>query len=413
MSDKIRRMAKIPVSRAEAEALDAQDPLRNVRDRFDLEDGVIYLDGNSLGPPTKAALDRLQQTAGVEWKQDLIRSWNDADWIDLPHTCGRKIADLIGVDYDTALVCDSVSVNIFKLASALLKRKIGAIAYEQGEFPTDGYILQGLARQTGASITPLPPDQFGALNENISVFVKSAVNYKTAAVADIAAWERIASDYGVAIIWDLSHAAGIIDLNLKKDGAHFAVGCGYKFLNGGPGAPGYIYVSSETIADLFQPLSGWMGHASPFEFADEYEPAQGIERFACGTPPILSMAALDAALDAYDDVSMSAVEQKSRALGDMFISLSLELGLETISPPLGERRGGHVSLPHPNGYAIMQAMITREIIGDFRPPNLMRFGFSPLYIRYTDIWDAASAMKTILQDEIWRDPAFSQRKKVT
>ena len=235
----------------------------------------------------------------------------------------------------------------------------------------------------------------------------------TAAIADIAAWERTASEQGVAIIWDLSHAAGIIDLNLKKDGARFAVGCGYKFLNGGPGAPGYTYVANETIVDLVQPLSGWMGHASPFDFADDYIPAHGIERFACGTPPILSMVALDAALDAYDGVSMSAVEKKSRALGDMFISLCVELGLETISPPLGERRGGHISLPHPNGYAIMQALIARGIVGDFRPPDLMRFGYSPLYIRYTDIWDAASALKTILQDEIWRDPAFAERKKVT
>lgn len=406
-------MVKIPVSRAEAEALDAQDPLHGIRDRFDLEDGIIYLDGNSLGPPTKAALARLQKTANIEWNRDLIKSWNDAGWIDLPRTCGRKIASLLGVDGDNVLVCDSVSVNIFKLASALLNQKPGAIAYEQGEFPTDGYILQGLAQQTGAPLSPLPADQPDALNENVSVLVKSAVNYKTAAVADIAAWERLASDHGVAIIWDLSHAAGIIDLNLSRDGARFAVGCGYKFLNGGPGAPGYIYVANEKIADLTQPLSGWMGHASPFDFADAYEPAQGIRRFACGTPPILSIAALDAALGAYEGVSVSAVEKKSRALGDIFISLSTEYGLKTVSPGPGEKRGGHVSLSHPNGYAIMQALIAQGIIGDFRPPDLMRFGFSPLYIRYTDIWDAANALKTILQNDTWREPAFAERKKVT
>jgi len=406
-------MVKIPKTRTEAEALDAQDPLRDIRDRFDLEEGIIYLDGNSLGPPTKAALSRLKKTVHVEWKRDLIKSWNDAGWIDLPRTCGRKIARLIGADSDSVIVCDSVSVNIFKLASALLKRKPGAIAYEQGEFPTDGYILQGLAQQTGAPLSPLPADQPDALNDEVSVLVKSAVNYKTAAVADVAAWERIASEYGVAIIWDLSHAAGIIDLNLGNEGARFAVGCGYKFLNGGPGAPGYIYVANEKIADLIQPLSGWMGHASPFDFADDYEPAQGIERFACGTPPILSMAALDAALDAYEGVSMSAVEKKSRALGDIFLSLTAKLGLKTGSPPAGERRGGHVSLSHPNGYAIMQALIAQGVIGDFRPPDLMRFGFSPLYVRYTDIWDSAKALKTILQNETWREPAFAERKKVT
>ena len=211
-------MVKIPVSRAEAEALDAQDPLHGIRGRFDLEDGINYLDGNSLGPPTKAALMRLKQIADVEWKRDLIKSWNDAGWINLPRTCGRKIARLIGADGDSVVVCDSVSVNIFKLASALLNRKRGAIAYEQGEFPTDGYILQGLAQQTGAPITLVPADKPDALNESVSVLVKSAVNYKTAAVADIAAWERIASDHGVAIIWDLSHAAGIIDVNLSRDG---------------------------------------------------------------------------------------------------------------------------------------------------------------------------------------------------
>lgn len=406
-------MVNIPVSRAEAEALDAQDPLRGIRERFDLEDGVIYLDGNSLGPPTKSALDRLQQTACIEWKRDLIRSWNGAGWIDLPQSCGRKIASLIGVDGDNVLVCDSVSVNIFKLASALLKRSPGGIAYERGEFPTDAYILQGLARLTGAPITPLPHNEPNALSNDVSVLVKSAVHYKTAVVADIAMWERTASEKGFSIIWDLSHAAGILDIDLKKAAAKYAVGCGYKFLNGGPGAPGYVYVAAENIEGLAQPLSGWMGHAAPFDFADDYAPAQGIKRFACGTPPILSMAALDAALDAFDGVSLSAVEEKSRALGDIFISLSAAIGLETTVPGVGGRRGGHVSLPHPNGYAIMQALIAQGIIGDFRPPDLMRFGFSPLYTRYTDIWDAAEALGTILKTETWRDPTFAERKKVT
>ncbi|MEO1243504.1 MAG: aminotransferase class V-fold PLP-dependent enzyme [Pseudomonadota bacterium] len=402
----------IPTSRAQAKEMDRQDPLRMLRDQFDLDDSLIYLDGNSLGAPTKAALSRLRQTAEIEWKRDLIKSWNTAGWIDLPKSCGRKIASVIGVDADDVLICDSVSTNIFKLAGALWSKAPGAIAYCRGEFPTDGYILQGLSRLTGASLDTLADGGPDVINGNVNVIIKSVVDYKSAAVTDISAWEQMASAHGVAIIWDLSHAAGLLDLQLKETGAKYAVGCGYKFLNGGPGAPAYIYADKAAAEQLSQPLSGWMGHAKPFDFADDYAPAEGVDRFACGTPPILSLSVLDAALDVFEGVSMSAVEAKAAGLGDLLLARCAQLGLESIAPGIGEKRGGHISVRHPNGYEIVQALIAKGIIGDFRPPDLMRFGFSPLYIRHTDIWNAADMLEEILTSETWRNPEFAERKAV-
>lgn len=402
----------IPTARDQAKAMDQQDPLRALRDLFALDDGVIYLDGNSLGAPTKAVLARLRQTAEVEWKRDLIKSWNTAGWIDLPRTCGRKIASVIGVDADDVLVCDSVSVNIFKLVSALWSKAPGPIAYCRGEFPTDGYILQGFARLTDASLHALPDAGPEVIDGNTNVIIKSVVDYKSAAVTDISAWEEAATTHDVAIIWDLSHAAGLLDLKLKQAGARYAVGCGYKFLNGGPGAPAYVYADKAAAEKLAQPLSGWMGHARPFDFADDYTPSEGASRFACGTPSILSLSALDAALDVFDGVSMSAIEAKAAALGDLLLTRCAQLGLGSIAPAIGEKRGGHISMRHPNSYEIVQALIAKGVIGDFRPPDLMRFGFSPLYIRHTDIWNATSMLEDILTSETWRDPKFAERKAV-
>lgn len=400
-------------TRQEAEALDAADPLAPLRDQFDLPEGVIYLDGNSLGPPPRAALTRLHETAHEHWGRDLIKSWNTAGWIDLPKRCGAKIAALIGADSDDVIVCDSTSVNIFKLASALMKGRDGALAYEHDEFPTDGYILQGLAAMTGAALLELnKPSPETAFADNVSVLIKSAVHYKTAVVADIPAWERAAAKAGAVIVWDLSHAAGIIDVNLSAAGARYAVGCGYKYLNGGPGAPAYVYVEREAASGLAQPLSGWMGHARAFDFAGEYAPAGGVSRFACGTPPILSMACLDAALNVYEGVDMGEVERKAKALGDIFLARAQSLGLETVSPGAGERRGGHVSFKFADGYAVVQALIARGVIGDLRTPDLMRFGFAPLYLRYADVWDAADALEDVMKSESWRKPEFAARKAV-
>ena len=396
------------LSRADALAMDDADPLAPLRDAFDLEPGVIYLDGNSLGPPPRKSLARLERAARSEWRRGLIRSWNDADWINLPSRCGARIAPLIGAAPDDVIVADSVSVNIFKLAAAILRKKPGALAYETGEFPTDGYILQGLAALTSAPLRELAP---GARPEgDISVVVRSAVHYKTAAVADIAAYEKAAGD--AAVIWDLSHAAGAVRLDLAAAGARYAVGCGYKYLNGGPGAPAYVWVKSPHADDLEQPIAGWMGHAAPFDFAGGYRPGEGVKRFAAGTPNILSLTALDAALEVFANIDPAALEAKSRKLGDVFLQLTADLELPSPSPPVGARRGGHVCLEHENGYAVMQALIARGVIGDFRPPNLMRFGFSPLFVRFIDVWDTADALRDILQTESWNQSEFLTRRAV-
>lgn len=403
-----------PASREEASALDHKDPLARYKAQFDLPDGVIYLDGNSLGPPPKAALVRLQSAGETEWRGGLIKSWNEAGWIDLPKACGAKIARLIGAREDEVIVADSVSINIFKLAAALCAKAPGAIAYHTDEFPTDGYILQGLSNLTGAPLMRLAADAgHDALHSDISVLVKSVVHYKTASIADIAAWETAAAQANVAIVWDLSHATGVLKMNMPAAGARYGVGCGYKYLNGGPGAPAFIYVERQAAATLNQPLSGWMGHAAPFDFAPDYAPAPGVERFACGTPPILSLSALDAALDIFADIDIAALEAKAKMLGDLFLARCAALNLESISPPPSKRRGGHVSVRFEHGYEVVQALIAQGVIGDFRQPDLMRFGFSPLFLGYRDVWDAASLLANILETEEWRAAKYSARRKVT
>lgn len=394
----------------EVRALDAADPLRAFAAEFDIPPGVIYLDGNSLGPPTRAAIARLQQTSGNEWRRGLIRSWNDAGWIDLPLRTGAKIARLIGAAEDEVIVCDSVSVNLYKLATALIARAPGkSLVVESAEFPTDQYVLEGVARMTGAKLHRLagdepPPDDAG-------VVVKSLVNYKSAEIRDMAECEREAGKRNYDIIWDLSHATGLVAFNVKNAGANYAVGCGYKFLNGGPGAPAFIYVARNRSGQLAQPVSGWMGHAAPFDFSSQYAPAPGVQRFAAGTPPILSLAALDAALDLFDGVDIMLVEQKARALGDLFLEMTRNLGLGALQPPA--RRGGHACLRSADGGAIMQALIARGVIGDFRAPDFMRFGFSPLFLSYEDVWRAAEVLADVLSTEEWRRPEFSLRRKVT
>lgn len=396
-------------------ALDADCPFAKYREMFDLPDGVIYLDGNSLGPPPRRALERLRDASRKEWGQDLIQSWNTAGWMDLPLTVGDKIAPLIGVDQGEVVCIDGVTTNIFKLAAALLvQHDSHHLVVEEGDFPTDGYVLEGLARLTGAKLSFVPRNtEPEDLPEGAAVFVKSGVHFKTAEITDVALYERQARDRNLDIIWDLSHATGLVDLHLKSDGARYAVGCGYKFLNGGPGTPGFIYVHSDFIDGLNQPVSGWMGHAAPFEFKDGYRPDPGIRRFAASTPHILSMASLDGALDVYADVDLKAGEDKARLMGDIFLQAAHDLGLETISPGIGERRGGHVCIRHPDGYAIVQALIAQGVIGDFRAPDLMRFGFSPLYLSFAEVEKAAAMMVDIIQSESFQRPEFQAVKSVT
>jgi kynureninase len=404
-----------PLSRAEAEALDQADPLATVRQAFHLPEGLIYLDGHSLGPATFAALARVRQSAEAEWSHGLIRSWNDAGWIDLPARVGGRIARLIGAQRAEVIVCDSVSVNLFKLASAALDLT-GArtLLVEESEFPTDQYIAEGLARMTGARLVRVRDGAaLAALRDERSVLLKSVVNYRSAEVTDIAAHEDAALESGGAVVWDLSHATGVLELNLSEAGARFATGCSYKFLNGGPGAPAFVYVRSDVTDEVGSPLSGWMGHAAPFAFEPTYEPQQGVGRFATGTPPIISLSALDAALEVFEHLDLALAAAKARRLGDMVVAAARRLGLACISPLDAAQRGGHVSLTHPDGYAVVQALIAEGVIVDFRAPDVMRFGLAPLYLRFVDVWNALAQLEAILVSRAWDRPRFKRRAAVT
>lgn len=397
----------------DARRLDRDDPFAPAARLFELPDGMIYLDGNSLGPPPKPALDALDHAISEEWGRDLIASWNTADWMGLPLRTGARIARLIGAPENSVIACDSVSVNLFKLAAGLVMRGHAGVAVERGDFPTDGYIMEGLSALSGTPFTYIEPGAgVAGLPDGYDVLVRSAVHYKTAAIVDIAAEEREADRLGKVIIWDLSHAAGVIDLKLERDGAKYAVGCGYKYLNGGPGAPAFIYCRPDLAEGFSQPLSGWMGHATPFAFKDGYKPAGGVSRFAAGTPSILSLTALHGALSAFDGVDMGVAEAKARALGDTFLEAVSLLGLAIISAPSAQR-GGHVSLVHEDGYAIVQALIAEGVIGDFRAPDIMRFGFAPLYLTHEQVFRAGERLVEIVRSGLYRDPRFAERRAVT
>ena len=408
-------MIDTPRSRQDCEALDRGDPLGPVRAQFALPDGVIYLDGHSLGPATHAALARVERTARAEWREGLIRSWNTAGWIDLPRTVGAKLARLIGVAEGDVIVADSVSVNLFKLAAAALPlAKSRTVIVEDSEFPTDQYIADGLAGLVGATMMRVSEHQgVEALKQTGGVLIRSIVNYRTSDIVDVAAYERAAQASGGLIVWDLSHATGVLDLKLAADGARLATGCTYKFLNGGPGAPAFVYADADLANRMASPLSGWFGHADPFAFDTAYAPREGVARFAAGTPGVLSLSALDAALDAFGGVDLAMIGAKTRALSDLIIARADAMRLKTITPRDAARRGGHVSLLHENGYAIVQALIARRIIPDFRAPDAMRFGAAPLYVRFVDVWDAMDQLADIVETRAWDRPEFHARTKVT
>ncbi|MDI1325823.1 MAG: kynureninase [Brevundimonas sp.] len=401
---------------------DVADPLGEVRDRFSLPEEVIYLDGNSLGALTHAAAARVREATEQQWGRDLISSWNRHGWIALPQQTGRKIARLIGAGADEVTAADSVSVNLFKLAAAAVRARGSerrAVIIERGDFPTDLYILQGLAEaMPEIDLRVVEPGGVeAALDNRAAVVLLSHVHYRSGAVRDMAALSAAVQAAGAFSLWDLSHSAGVLDVDLNRDGADLAAGCGYKYLNGGPGAPAYLFVAKRHQAALRNPLSGWMGHARPFDFIDDYEPAAGIGRWLCGTPPILSLTALDAALDAFDGVDMAQTRIKAGALGDLFIerveARCAAQGLTLVGPRAAAMRGGQVSFAHPDGWAIMQNLIARGVIGDFRRPDVIRFGFAPLYVRHVDVWDAVEVLGDILDSESWRDERFQAVSAVT
>ena len=408
------------VSREDCLAFDARDPLAFVRERFVLPDGLIYLDGNSLGALPKAVAPRLRQAVDQEWATGLIRSWNDAGWYRAPQRVGAKIARLIGAAADEVIVTDSTSIDLFKVLAAALRMRPGRskILGLTGDFPTDAYIASGVAAFSDARFVRAEADALtAAIDDDVAIVSLTHVNYKSGFIHDMRAITAAAHAKGALIVWDLSHSAGIMPLELGTLAADFAVGCGYKYLNGGPGAPAYVFVAKRHQSEFRHPLTGWLGHADPFAFAPDFVPAQGMDKLLSGTPPILSLLALDAALDAFDGVDMVKVRAKTESLTDLFVRLAEERvmrhGFTLASPREPKQRGAQVSLAHPQGYAIMQALIARGLIGDYRAPDIVRFGLAPLYTRHADVYDAVAVIDDVMTSRAWDTPAFKARKAVT
>jgi kynureninase len=417
----------IPSTREQCAMLDRDDPLHPLRNDFALPDGVIYLDGNSLGASPKSAAARAAQVANDEWGNGLIRSWNTAGWHDLPQRLGNKLAPLIGAGEGEVVVTDTTSINLFKVLAAALrvqaardpKRKV--IVSEASNFPTDLYIAQGLADllQQGYELRLVDsPEQIdAAIDADTAVLMLTQVHYKTGALHDMKALTALAHKRGALAVWDLAHSAGALPVDLLGADADYAVGCTYKYLNGGPGSPAFLWVSPRLVDAFWQPLSGWWGHAAPFAMEPQYRPTQGVRRFLCGTQPIVSLALVECGLDVFAKTDMAALRAKSLALTDLFIALvearCSRHPLTLVTPREHERRGSQVSFEHPEGYAVMQALIERDVIGDYREPRVLRFGFTPLYVSYADVWDAVEVLRDVLDREQWRESRFRTRLAVT
>jgi len=404
-----------------------------------LPEGLIYLDGNSLGALPRRTAARLQQTIAGEWGEGLIRSWNSAGWIDLAGSIGDRVAALIGAAPGEVSTGDSTSVNLFKALSACAAlQKADAptrttLLSERSNFPTDLYIAESVAIAAGLKLRLVEAEDLVAhLTNDVALLMLTHVNYRSGRIHDMAELTRIAHAAGALTVWDLAHSAGAVPVDLHGANADFAVGCGYKYLNGGPGAPAFVWVHPRHTArmdreGLRQPLSGWLGHAAPFEFSPTYRPATGIERFVCGTPPILAMRALECGLEVFGEAEafggMPALRDKSIALTSLFIerveASCPGLGLTLASPRAPAERGSQASFAHAEGYPVMQALIERGVVGDFRAGqeggdgHLLRFGFTPLYTRFVDAWDAAGVLAEVLSRETWREPRFAQRAAVT
>ena len=414
------------MTRSDCLARDAADALAPLRALFALPEGVIYLDGNSLGARPKAALARAQDVIAREWGEDLIRSWNTAGWFDLPKRLGDRLAPLIGARAGEVVVNDTTSLNLFKALAAALKMQAdgpGAarrtIITERSNFPTDIYMAQGLTSWLDRgyqvklvdSVAALP----AAIDADTAVVMLTHVNYRTGYQHDMAALSAHAHARGALIVWDLAHSAGAVPLDLHAAGADLAVGCTYKYLNGGPGAPAFIWVPQHHQAAFAQPLSGWWGHANPFAMAPEFAPCAGIGRALCGTQPIVSLTMVECGLEIFEQTGMAAIRAKSLALTDLFIELVEQRcgghPLELVTPREHARRGSQVSFAHPHGYAVMAALIARGVIGDYREPSIMRFGFTPLYTSFAEVWDAVEILKQILDHQDY--DVAAQRGAVT
>ena len=383
------------------------------RRAFDLPEGVIYLDGNSLGPLPRGVAERLARTVADEWGRMLITGWNRAGWIGLPARVGDRIARLVGAEPGSVVMGDTLSVKVYQALASALDMNPGrrVILSDTGNFPSDLYIADGLARSLGTDIRlklAEPEALAAALDDSVAVLLVTEVDYRTGRRHDMAALTARAQELGILTVWDLAHSAGAFPVGLAACNADFAVGCTYKYLNGGPGAPAFIYVAPRHQDRARPALSGWMGHEAPFAFDLDYRPAPGVERMRVGTPPVLHLAALDAALDVWDGVDMDDLRARSLELGDLFVRLveadCPDLILAT--PRDHARRGSQVSFRHPQGYAIMQALIAEGVIGDFRAPDILRFGFTPLYVGLDDVRRAAAVLARVTADRLWDRPEF-------
>ncbi len=409
------------LTRAALEQLDRDDPLAPFRGRFALPPGVVYLDGNSLGPLPRATPGRIAEVVAREWGEGLIRSWNDAGWIDLATRVGDGIAQLVGAAPGSVAVADSTSVNLFKLLGAALTLRPGrrVIVSERDNFPTDLYVAQGLAAFLGgrhAIRLAEPGGVMDAVGDDTAVVMLSHVNYRTGAMHDMAAVTRAAQERGALVLWDLAHSAGAVPVDLSAADADFAVGCGYKFLNGGPGAPAFLYVAPHLHAGLRLPITGWLGHAAPFAFEVEYRPAPGLAQAVVGTPPILSLVPLEVGVGLALEAPLSDVRAKSLrqvALLAALIEQAAPGAFRRVTPDVPARHGSQLCLSHPDAYAVMQALIDQGVIGDFRAPDILRFGITPLTLSYAELWDAAAALGVIMAEGAWRDPRFAVRRAVT
>jgi kynureninase len=400
------------ITRDEVRAWDAADPLAPFRDRFALPEGLIYLDGNSLGALPKATAARLRNVIEREWGESLIRSWNDADWVGAPRRVGAKIARLIGAEEDEVVVADSTSICLFKLLMAMGAAREGAILAENDNFPTDAHVAHRVAQLLGRNYRPTRRDRIAeALTGDVAAAVLTHVDYRTARRHDMAALNA----RGVPIVWDLSHSVGAVPLDLKRDGASLAVGCGYKFLSGGPGAPAFLYVARELQARLESPIAGWWGHRAPFDFSCEFEPAPDIARFLSGTPAILGLLALESGVDLMLEADAEARWEKSVRLHDLFATRIAAFcpDLERVTSEKAAQRGSHIAFRHPNALAIVRALIAHDVIGDFRTPDIARFGLTPLTLRYEDVWKATEVISRVMAGGAWRDPRFQSGGPVT
>ena len=423
------------MTRDDCIALDTQDPLAAHRGKFALPADVIYLDGNSLGALPRATRERVDDLIGCEWGEGLIRSWNAASWIDLPRRVGAKIAHLIGALPHEVICADSTSINLFKVMTTALRlqasrpqvpsRARNVILSEKANFPTDLYVAQGVIDMLGQGheLKLVEFDEVAAaIDDRTVVVMLTHVNFRTGAMHDMSALTRRAHDAGALMVWDLSHSAGAVPVALNAAAADFAAGCGYKYLNGGPGAPAFVFVASRHLAAIVddtyaQPLAGWLGHHAPFEFVAEYRPAASIDRFAVGTPSIIALSALEVGVDTVLAADIDALRTKSIALTQLFVELVEQRcaahGLSLVSPRTAAHRGSQVCFSHPQAYAVMQALIQRGVIGDFRAPDIVRFGFAPLYVGYADVWDAVQALHHVLAEREWQRTEFQTREAVT